>query len=318
MQKLIILFIGLAIILGLGLTIISGTYNAIQLPDTAGVPGDTIPTPDGIGTLIGWWDATDGDTISIGVGVSQWDDKSGNSNHLVQATGTRQPTVVANGINDLDYIAFDGTDDHLQVTSFTQGAQPLNNTLALVMKASQLFATEVIVDGGGNTTARVQTWSDAIDKHIVIFNGGTQHTDDVLPNEFVLAVYDLNGLDTRFIVDNVVVHTGLNTGVYPLDGITVAASATGASAGDHDIAEIMLYDSELSDDQLNDLADYVETKYDLGITLTGNYISTAGSSSGWGDTQDLLQTNAQSAIGLLVVVLVVLAAVVVLVILRRR
>ena len=43
-----------------------------------------------------WYDASDAATITIETGVSQWDDKSGNDNHAIQASASRQPDYTSN------------------------------------------------------------------------------------------------------------------------------------------------------------------------------------------------------------------------------
>ena len=53
-------------------------------------------TPESTDTAL-WLDAADDTTITeSGGAVSQWDDKSGNGNHAVQATGSQQPTYTTN------------------------------------------------------------------------------------------------------------------------------------------------------------------------------------------------------------------------------
>ena len=48
--------------------------------------------PTSVDGLVAWHDADDGDTITVSGGsMSQWDDKSGNDNHLVQSTASKQP-----------------------------------------------------------------------------------------------------------------------------------------------------------------------------------------------------------------------------------
>jgi hypothetical protein len=48
--------------------------------------------PTDLAGLEGWYDASDAGTITLnGSNVSQWDDKSGNDNHAVQATASEQP-----------------------------------------------------------------------------------------------------------------------------------------------------------------------------------------------------------------------------------
>ena len=69
----------------------------------------SIPT-DILGLQL-WLDASDTDTItSSGGAVSQWDDKSGNSNNATQGTGSAQPTTGASTQNGENIIDFDGGD----------------------------------------------------------------------------------------------------------------------------------------------------------------------------------------------------------------
>jgi len=58
-----------------------------------------------------WLDASDASTITESSGsVSQWDDKSGNGNHVTQGTAANQPTTGTQTINSLNALDFDGGD----------------------------------------------------------------------------------------------------------------------------------------------------------------------------------------------------------------
>lgn len=73
-------------------------------------------TPALISTNI-WFDASDSNTITeVGGAVSQWDDKSGNNVHLIQADGARQPITGAVSKNDLNVLDF--TLDGMSTGSF--------------------------------------------------------------------------------------------------------------------------------------------------------------------------------------------------------
>jgi len=62
-------------------------------------------------TTEGWYDASDASTITEAAGkVSQWDDKSGNARHLVQAAGAEQPTTGIRQQNGLNILDGDGTE----------------------------------------------------------------------------------------------------------------------------------------------------------------------------------------------------------------
>jgi len=62
-----------------------------------------------IDNLVLWLDAEDVSTVTESSSlVSQWDDKSGSSNDLVQSTGTDKPIYTSS-----EYLRFDGVDDEL-------------------------------------------------------------------------------------------------------------------------------------------------------------------------------------------------------------
>jgi len=73
-----------------------------------------------------WLDADDATTITESSGnVSQWDDKSGNGNHVTQAAASAQPSYLATGLNGLPALSFDGTDDTMATTT---AAMPTGNS----------------------------------------------------------------------------------------------------------------------------------------------------------------------------------------------
>jgi hypothetical protein len=104
-------------------------------------------TPADIDTAL-WLDAADASTIiESGDAVSQWNDKSGNSNHVSQATPSKRPTYSAGEVS------FDGTDDMLVAASpvFSDdfsGAFTLFSVSTLVGDAGYLYGS-VDADGTG-------------------------------------------------------------------------------------------------------------------------------------------------------------------------
>jgi len=77
-------------------------------------------TPADITTDL-WLDAADTDTITESGGdVSQWDDKSGNDNHVTQDTGSKQPTTGTRTQNGLNVLDFDGNDEMNKVFAVSQ------------------------------------------------------------------------------------------------------------------------------------------------------------------------------------------------------
>lgn len=67
-----------------------------------------------------WLDASDASTITLDAGkVTEWRDKSGNTYHVSEATGSNQPTLISAGQNGLDIIRFNGTSSRLRRTTST-------------------------------------------------------------------------------------------------------------------------------------------------------------------------------------------------------
>jgi hypothetical protein len=66
--------------------------------------------PRSIGSLEGWWDASDSSTITLVSNVvSQWNDKSGNGRNFTQPTGANRPSVLAAQRNGLNVLNFGGS-----------------------------------------------------------------------------------------------------------------------------------------------------------------------------------------------------------------
>lgn len=65
-------------------------------------------SPSSLANKLLWLDASDSNTITHSSNkVSQWDDKSGNNNNLVQATSSKQPTTNVDTINSKNVITMD-------------------------------------------------------------------------------------------------------------------------------------------------------------------------------------------------------------------
>ncbi len=97
--------------------------------------------PRSLGSLVLWLDASDSSTLTFATGakISQWADKSGNNNHFYQATGLRQPSYTATGINNKPSITFDGSLTYMTCDSSLITAKT-NWTMLLAIKADSVFA----------------------------------------------------------------------------------------------------------------------------------------------------------------------------------
>jgi hypothetical protein len=114
-------------------------------------PYSVLFTPNRLANLALWLDATDSSTITESSGaVSQWNDKSGNSNNAVQATLGSRPALTTNALNGKSVLTFDGTDDFMTVAhAAALNAQISPSTVAIVYKKSAGFRLLQKKDGLG-------------------------------------------------------------------------------------------------------------------------------------------------------------------------
>lgn len=112
-----------------------------------------------------WVDASDAATITLNVTrVSQWNDKSGNNRHLLQATSGNQPLFVAGGLNGLDVVHFDLTTRGMKTSAATGLAAPFGVCMAVrwitatangYLFDSQATNADVLISGITTTSMRM-------------------------------------------------------------------------------------------------------------------------------------------------------------------
>lgn len=119
-----------------------------------------ISTPPTIITsgLVLWLDADDSSTFTTdGAGkVSQWRDKSGESNHAAQVTAANQAVLTPNTLNSKPGVVFDGVNDYFRVED-DPSLKPNAITLIVVGKATAYttYAASFV-----NKSSNYATWAD--------------------------------------------------------------------------------------------------------------------------------------------------------------
>jgi lysophospholipase L1-like esterase len=171
-------------------------------------------------SLRAWYKSDVG--ITIATGVSQWNDQSGNGNHLVQATGGAQPLRTNNSINNLPAITFDGVNDFM-VNAFTIN-QP--ETVFALVRQRTWTSSDIIFDGNVALSRRVVQSATSPG---LIATSDTLLTQDnnLLISEFGLITFINDGAGSSFQINSNTAVTG-NAGADVGGGFTVGARGTGA------------------------------------------------------------------------------------------
>lgn len=127
--------------------------SRVSRADLGGV-GNTPWTPAALGSaLVSWWDTSDATTLTLNGGaIAAVADKSGNGNHIVQATGANQPAYSATGINNVPAAVYSGAANLFLATpgSFVVN-QPMT-VVSLFKTGASLSSTPAVWDGSAAAT----------------------------------------------------------------------------------------------------------------------------------------------------------------------
>ena len=204
--------------------------------------GPPFNSPPDIAGLKLWLDASVGTGVASGEPVAQWDDQSGLGNHATQAEPTMQATLQTGVINGRPVLRFDSDDGYIT---------PLILNTPCTVFAVYAFsgATNWLIGPYGFVHEFFNGTS---------FTGGPAWVTD----QFVVQAAWQNGSTSRNFVNGSFVGPALGAGVSPG---TLALGTAGAFAEpiEGDLAEVIAYDSAMSDNNLANVWNYLAAKYAL-------------------------------------------------------
>ena len=191
-------------------------------------------------------------------------DQSDNANHVDQAVAGKQPGIVLNGgqvkVGNRASMKFDGTNDFLERTTYTQGTIAQINTIFSVAKL-EVFEDDnrKVYDSHTSTARNMLFLSPNGNGEFGHYAGTVATTGQNADANQHLFTSRLNGAASRLYIDGVQKSTS-NTGDLGMQGIVIGANhePTG-NYWNGDIQEIIIYNSDQNADrenQQNDINDY--------------------------------------------------------------
>ncbi|WP_420318828.1 T9SS type A sorting domain-containing protein [Ekhidna sp.] len=262
--------------------------DIVTFEDVAIADGDffTLATQPEVGpgdlaaNLVLWLDPDKGVTTS-GTNVTDWADQSDSGINAAQATSNDQPTYKTSAINSHAVLEFDGTDDYLDlgdVLDFVPGTD-----------AFSFFAIFNTLDNG-TILSRANDGTAANRQYQFITTGG----------DYSQIIGGTQSTGTTPVVDDAwtIVGTMINTanldtylnGAIEINngGVGIASETTnvliGARTGGAgyiyggDIAEILMFDAELTVSQRRDVETYLALKYALTLDISTENYTVGGTS----------------------------------------
>ena len=221
--------------------------------------------PGGIQGARLWLKSDLGVSPSAGT-LTAWEDQSGFNTSVAAVNG--DPQLLPAGINFNPAVAFDGGSDGSSVDFLTTVTKDIGDSVSLlIVQELDALASRSIAHGSD---------LDLQARTISLF-GGSNATFEEEPNILQRPVIrGARGSRSGFTpVDNFadIAHKGLESVALAPGGAdagnvaySIGASSTGADAAQGSIAEVVVYERELSDDEFAIASSYLAIKY--GITLS--------------------------------------------------
>ena len=228
------------------------------------VEAKTWQPSDGPKIPAGWWDASDYNTITIATGVSQWDDKSGNSRTLIQATAVNQPKYLTNAINGYSVLQFTNTASY-----YIQNTNSFHIEMIFFVATANTngMANIATLMGNGNDNANIRR------NNVTSFYRGLGQAQDA--NDFVYpqSIQYINGIFTNLFIHTIPhIYSGqLGTGVNGGGNVTNytigrASSSLGRYWNGY-VGEVILYSTTLTTFERQKVEGYLAWKWGLQSSL---------------------------------------------------
>ena len=200
-----------------------------------------------------WTRFNSGITVT-GSGVSQWDDQSGNGNHLKQATDANRMTKEADGS-----ILGNGVDQFLKADAFTF-TQP--ETVLILGKQVTWTISDHIIDG--NTTDTGAIFQRTSTPNIGLWAGAAVGNVSLSLDTYGVIAAVINGASSSIQINNGTPATG-NAGASNMSGFVLGARADLTNFANYQAKEIVAYSGALDAATLSKIIAYLATVGGLSI-----------------------------------------------------
>ena len=242
----------------------------------------------------------DGDNAATGTGganngfggtVATWRDKSGSGFHVTNTTANQQPTYNATGLNGNGVLTFDGTNDKLRNTT---AVVPGNDvTMFIVYNRTTAVARDAVFELGAGGSRNAIFINDSGNRvgyyaNSTFYNSSGTYTTSQY--EIVSAIHDVNAINMWRNGANQVSTTGLTRA--STTGIYVGDDSSGGGDLQGNIAEIIVYDRDLTSDERRDVENYLASKWGLTLASNANPVIAANTGATVSQSDPVIITNA--------------------------
>lgn len=201
--------------------------------------------------------------------VGCWKDKSGNNNNAVQTIDNLKPHYALAIQNTKPVLMFDGTNDFLNNTNLT-ASQSTTLSIFAVASAGSNTGSKVIINndfnfyfGVGSTTNYFNSYYGDSDSWGTTADHGSGATPNMSTSFHIISSIQNGTIDSSFI-DSTALTTRANTMSTFSNGYTIGSrQTTNSQYWDGNIAEIIIYNTDLSTAQRSYIERYLANKWNI-------------------------------------------------------
>lgn len=214
----------------------------------------SVPIP--LANLKLWLRADAGITLN-GSTVSVWADQSGNASDATQGLSANQPLFVANALNGKPSLRFDGNNDYMTTSAFSQSINSFTIYLVGSYNSGAFF---------GNATNRITVVKDPNNNKFYMVSGSSYcyYSPSAYPltNNIYKCVY--NGSKSAFTKNGYVVGGGDLTSL-AINSLVIGKDVAQSLYLNGDIEEIIIYDGIIDSTKDYIVQLYLSNKYGILI-----------------------------------------------------
>ncbi len=200
--------------------------------------------------------------------VTEWFDKSGNNNDAAQSASADEPSYQASVINSKPALSFDGSATYLTLPSATSlGIQSSNYEIFIVAKSSSTNLQ--FVEGGTSGNYELQLNGSSGARFIP---EGSNYLDEGSSNAYTNGqahIFDLKATSSEGVI-----HVDGTAGGYVLSStqssdagnLNIGRRGDGTYYFNGDVAEMIVYDADLTISQRQTITQYLAQKYNISVS----------------------------------------------------
>jgi hypothetical protein len=237
---------------------ILSTSNATALENYYANKWLSNPDYKSYGNLKLWVSAEKSPITFNGSNIAQIDDLSGYDNHLTQGTSTNQPLYVADVLNEQAVMRY-ASNDYLRNLNAISTSP---STIFIVCEVNSPAVISYIFDGTNSTSRNAFFARDAGSD--MGFHAGSSNNFTETLGQFAVFAFVFDDTNASYYLNGVTKVTGANVGTQDLaSGITLGARENLTEFLDGDIAEILVYEGELSSGTISKINQDLLESYNL-------------------------------------------------------